>query len=86
MVKLGLRLDFKIKPVYSSEPGFKVWGTKYIFRGKIFVFIKCLKHIFLGATKFGVTQNFWGTAPNATHSYGPASTQISPLKATQRKN
>jgi len=34
-------------------PGFKVWGSKlHIYRGKIFVFIACLKQIFLGTTKF----------------------------------
>ena len=37
----------------APQPAFKVWGTKYIFRGKIFAFIICLKHTFLSTKIFG---------------------------------
>jgi len=44
----------------GPKPRFKVWWTKYILGGKIFVFIIRLKQIFLSTTKFGRTQKRFG--------------------------
>jgi len=40
--------------------------------GKIFVFIICLKLIFLGIIKFGVTKNWGRTAHKCPRGYGSA--------------
>jgi len=39
-------------------------GQKYIFTGQIFVFITCLKQIFLGTTKFAGHKKLGSTAPD----------------------
>jgi len=41
----------------GTQPGFKVWGANYrfIFRGKTFVLIICVKQSFLGPTNLGST-------------------------------
>jgi len=44
----------------GPQSGFDVWGAKCIFKGKDFVFIICLKQIFLRTTKFGGTIKIWG--------------------------
>jgi len=79
-----------VAPRTLVNPGIQVlrFGrAKTFLRGKSFVFIICLKQIFLGTTKFERNKKiWWELSPNSPRGYGPGLTPTHQNVATHLRD